>query len=234
MEKTQIKDSLDENIKLLKSELLRGAPIGELRHLVGRIGELYVADMTKGEMAIYTNQKGFDVLSNQEKISVKTTTSIKASHQFYFNRNTLNYVDRIIIIGIYEKNKDIDIKILFDADIKTAKKLMIERDKYAISLSKLNNIQKYVNNNDKDFTTNEADINQVIIPLHTYSFKLKEDIYSMVIKGNVVRLTKNGVNIEHGYIRGELKNMNKLLKKPTFRENGKSFTNIELAKRFIR
>lgn len=43
----------------------------ELRPLTGRIGELYVAMITRGQMALATNQKGGDVVSALgERISV--------------------------------------------------------------------------------------------------------------------------------------------------------------------
>ena len=49
-----------------------GVPPQELRHLCGRIGELYAAMITNGQMANNINQKGYDVVSGiGESISVK-------------------------------------------------------------------------------------------------------------------------------------------------------------------
>jgi len=44
--------------------------------LTGRIGELYAAMITRGQMALETNQRGYDVVSAlNERISVKTITT---------------------------------------------------------------------------------------------------------------------------------------------------------------
>ncbi len=47
----------------LERELNWGVPITELRHLTGRIGELYSALITNGQMATEVNQSGYDVVS---------------------------------------------------------------------------------------------------------------------------------------------------------------------------
>ncbi|WP_216075369.1 hypothetical protein, partial [Acinetobacter indicus] len=46
----------------------RGMPIAELRHLTGRIGELYVAMMTLGQLADSVNQRGYDVVSSTGRL----------------------------------------------------------------------------------------------------------------------------------------------------------------------
>ena len=71
----QIIQSLGEALTWLQKELDWGARASELRHLTGRIGELYVALITNGRMAEKSLQAGFDVVSaDGERISVKTTT----------------------------------------------------------------------------------------------------------------------------------------------------------------
>ncbi|MFH4280531.1 hypothetical protein WAJ29_20780, partial [Acinetobacter baumannii] len=85
---------LGESIEWFEKELSWGMPIAELRHLTGRIGELYVAMMTLGQLADSVNQRGYDVVSSTgQRISVKTVTT--ASH-VDFNLKTIELVDRII------------------------------------------------------------------------------------------------------------------------------------------
>ncbi len=62
LSQTQIIRSLGEALGLLEKELDWGAPLAELRHLTGRIGELYAAMLTRGQMAGAVNQRGYDVL----------------------------------------------------------------------------------------------------------------------------------------------------------------------------
>ena len=40
-------------------------PIAELRHLTGRIGELYVAMMTLGQLADSVNQRGYEIVNSE-------------------------------------------------------------------------------------------------------------------------------------------------------------------------
>ncbi len=80
-----------------------GVGPGELRHLTGRIGELYAAMITRGQMAPSMNQRGYDVVSRQgEHISVKTITT---SSHVEFKKSTLHDVHRVIILRI---NVDIE------------------------------------------------------------------------------------------------------------------------------
>jgi len=57
----QIIQSLGEAMTWFERELTWGVPPTELRHLIGRIGELYAALITNGQMATEVNQKGYDV-----------------------------------------------------------------------------------------------------------------------------------------------------------------------------
>lgn len=93
LSQTQIIRSLSEALQWFEKELAWGAPIAELRHLTGRIGELYAAMITRGQLALSVNQAGYDVVSAEgEKISVKTFTS---STRINFNANTLDHVGRV-------------------------------------------------------------------------------------------------------------------------------------------
>ena len=70
----QLIQSLGEAMAWFERELAWGVAPTELRHLCGRIGELYVAMVTNGQMALNVNQRGYDVVSGVgERISVKTT-----------------------------------------------------------------------------------------------------------------------------------------------------------------
>jgi hypothetical protein len=94
----QIIQSLAEALSWMEKELSWGVALGELNHLSGRIGELYAAMITRGQMALATNQQGYDVVSAaNERISVKCVTS---SAQVSFNQNTFHLVDRIIVLRI--------------------------------------------------------------------------------------------------------------------------------------
>ncbi|MGY3703310.1 hypothetical protein BW731_02265 [Vagococcus martis] len=123
----------------LEQETNWGTNRGELTFITGRLGELYTAIMTNGEMASKTNQEGYDVVSEQgEHISVKSTTSNKGTHHFRFNKTTLNKVDRVVIV--YINVEELTIQIIYDAPIEEAKQLMVETSdgsQYNLSQSKL-------------------------------------------------------------------------------------------------
>ena len=125
--------SLGNKLAMLQEEIeIFGVAATETRHLVGRIGELYACVMTNGQMASKTNQKGYDVVSSTgQRISVKTTATTTGSAHATFNLNTLEYVDRVMIMRI---NEDLEIEVLFDDSIEQAKQLM---NKGVIAYSKL-------------------------------------------------------------------------------------------------
>ena len=106
---------------MYERELDWGVAGGELNHLVGRIGELYAAMITRGQMALDTNQKGYDVISDEnERISVKTVTTTKSVP---FTESTYHLIDRVIILRI--KNDDdsgISIETLHDESAEEIKK----------------------------------------------------------------------------------------------------------------
>jgi len=132
---TQIQtiQSLGEAMNWLERELSWGVKPKDITHLSGRIGELYAALITNGQMALNTNQKGYDVISsNGERISVKTYSKTTASVSF--NPNTLELVDRIMIFHI--NTEEMQIETLLDATTDEARKLFGENNT-KISLSKL-------------------------------------------------------------------------------------------------
>ena len=119
--------SLGNNLAMLQQEVETfGVSATETRHLVGRIGELYACVITNGQMAPNTNEKGYDVVSNNgERISVKTTATTTTSGGATFNLNTLDFVDRIMIMRI---NEDLEIEVLFDAPTDEARVGPFARD----------------------------------------------------------------------------------------------------------
>jgi len=141
----QIIQSLGEALSWFQREVDWGVLPSELRHLTGRIGELYAALITNGRMAEKSQQPGYDVVSKDgERISVKTTTMTANGSHVSFNVNTLSQVDRVIVLRInledQEDVQDLEVETLLDASIEKAKELMsAERDgRRDIPLSRFN------------------------------------------------------------------------------------------------
>ena len=138
MTQMQIIQSLGDAMSWLERELAWGVPVAELRHLNGRIGELYVALITNGQMATEVNQKGYDVISHDgERISVKTTTMDGGTGHIPFNPKTLDQVDRVFVLKI--NTEEMQIEILFDSSLGEAERLMSKENaqgKRDIPLSK--------------------------------------------------------------------------------------------------
>lgn len=119
----QLIQSLGEAMSWFERELQWGVPATELRHLCGRIGELYAALITNGQMAVTVNQQGYDVVSGRgERISVKTTAMTGGSGHVSFNPNSLSEVDRIIVLRI--NTEEMQVETLLDASLAEAMALM--------------------------------------------------------------------------------------------------------------
>jgi hypothetical protein len=134
----QIIQSLGEAMSWLERELSWGANPAELTHLMGRIGELYVAMYTNGNMADNVNEKGYDVVTkDNERISVKTTSMSSGHGHVSFNPKTLQYVDRVIILRF--NADEMELEILLDKSIEEARTLMTASSsgKLSIALSKI-------------------------------------------------------------------------------------------------
>ena len=135
----QIIQSLGDAMAWFERELGWGVPPTELRHLNGRIGELYAALITNGQMATSVNQQGYDVVAdNGERVSVKTTGMMSGSGHISFNPNTLSLVDRVIILRV--NTEEMQIETLFNDSVEKAIELMAPptiNGKRNISLSKL-------------------------------------------------------------------------------------------------
>lgn len=140
----QIIQSLGEAMNWFEKEIQWGVPPTELRHLVGRIGELYAALITNGQMANDVNQHGYDVVSaTGERVSVKTTAKIGSAGHISFNPNTLSKVDRVIILRV--NTEEMQIETLLDLSTQEATSLMSESNiqgKSTIALSKLVNLKQ--------------------------------------------------------------------------------------------
>lgn len=134
----QIIQSLGEAMNWLEREISWGADPKELRHLMGRIGELYVAMYANGNLAENVNEKGYDVVTKEnERISVKTTARTNNNGFVSFNPNTLHFVDRVIILRFNEE--EMELEILLDKPIEEAKLLMSTKSdgKLFIAMSKI-------------------------------------------------------------------------------------------------
>jgi hypothetical protein len=116
----QIIQSLADALTWFEKELGWGVEEAELRHLTGRVGELYAAMITRGQMALETNQRGYDVVSAEnERISVKTVTS---SNSVKFNIATYDQVDRIIVLRLNVDVEDgVSIESLLDLPVAEAR-----------------------------------------------------------------------------------------------------------------
>lgn len=117
---------------------------------MGRIDELYVAMYTNGNLAEHVNEKGYDVVTkDSERISVKTTTRMSGQGHVSFNPNTLQFVDRVIILRF--NAEEMELEILFDKAIEEAELLMTPHNdgKLKIAMSKIHKqatFQNYVIN----------------------------------------------------------------------------------------
>lgn len=119
----QLIQSLGDAMAWFERELNWGVPPTELRHLCGRIGELYAALITNGQMATEVNQQGYDVVSGDgERISVKTTAMMGAGGHIAFNPNSMEFVDRVIVLRV--NTDEMQIETLLNAPVAEAIDLM--------------------------------------------------------------------------------------------------------------
>jgi len=200
----QVIQSLGEAMSWFERELNWGVPATELRHLSGRIGELYAALITNGQMATSANQHGYDVVSaDGERISVKTTARMESSGQISFNPNTLELVDRIIILRI--NTEYMQIEILLNELTTDALKLTGERankDKLIIPMSKLVgkskvrlNIRTVTSANFDDYCINELENGSIEITQDGNSISpVKPVLREIASKLNLPTVNGNGNN----------------------------------------
>jgi len=136
LSQVQVIQSLGEALTWFEKELDWGVSPAELNHLTGRIGELYVAMITRGQMALDTNQRGYDVISAEnERISVKTITS---SNHVSFNANTFELVDRVMVLRVNTgEDEGVSVETLLDCsadEFREKNSATAGKYKYGISL----------------------------------------------------------------------------------------------------
>jgi hypothetical protein len=113
LSQVQIIQSLAEALSWFEKEISWGVSPSELGHLTGRIGELYVAMITRGQMALNTNQHGYDVIAaTNERISVKTITT---SSHVSFSDSTFHHVDRVMVLRVnVDEDKGLSVEEVLD------------------------------------------------------------------------------------------------------------------------
>jgi hypothetical protein len=134
----QLIQSLGEAMSWFERELNWGVPPTELRHLCGRIGELYTALIVNGQMASEVNQRGYDVVSDTgERISVKTTATMGSSSHVAFNANSMQFVDRVMVLRM--NTEEMQIETLLNASVAELMPLLKKSTdgKLILSLSRL-------------------------------------------------------------------------------------------------
>ncbi len=111
LSQVQIIRSLAEALTWFEKELAWKVEAAELRHLTGRIGELYAAMIMRGQMALDVNQRGYDVVSAEGRhITVKTITS---SSHVSFRKSTLNSAHEVMVLRINTSDGEASIEELF-------------------------------------------------------------------------------------------------------------------------
>jgi hypothetical protein len=87
----------------------------ELRAHTGVIGEAFVADYLGVKLSTVNNQRGFDLLDpNGLRVSVKTITS---STHISLNENTIDLVDRIVVVWIDTIEDQLAVEVVYDKSI---------------------------------------------------------------------------------------------------------------------
>lgn len=134
LSQTQIIRSLGQALEWFEKEIGWGVPPGELGHLTGRIGELYAAMVTRGQMALATNQRGYDVVSLEgDYISVKTVTS---SNHVRFRASTFEIVQRVIILRLVVEDDAVSIEEILDCPAEEIRKRGVNGDgTYTVPIS---------------------------------------------------------------------------------------------------
>ena len=126
LSQVQIIRSLGEALAWFEKELAWGVQPAALSHLTGRIGELYAAMITRGQMALATNQHGYDVISaDNERISVKTVTT---SNHVSFRKSTSHYVDRVIVLRLNVEDGEASIEEVLDCPTDRLPEHVVESD----------------------------------------------------------------------------------------------------------
>lgn len=137
----QLQNLFEKYNEILKYELtVLDCKPTELRHLIGRSGEIWSALQTGGVLARETNQHGFDVLKNGNRISVKTTA--QSSGFVAININTFDQFDELHVIQYIND----DFSTVYFGPKEPIKAISrIYSNKYEVDLSKLKSLQLFRN-----------------------------------------------------------------------------------------
>ncbi len=106
----------------------------ETRHLIGRLGELYCARLTRGQLALRVNQAGFDVVANSgRRISVKTTAQERQQGFVTINRRTADLADDLMVL----RYADGAFEILYHGEVSRATSVArVYDDRFELDLRK--------------------------------------------------------------------------------------------------
>lgn len=211
----QIIQSLGEAMSWFERELGWGVPPTELRHLCGRIGELYAALITNGQMATEVNQKGYDVVSGDgERISVKTTAMMGSGGNINFNTNTFELVDRIIILRI--NTEEMQVETLLNLPTSEAQEFMgpEKNGNRSLSVSKLTK------------TTKSKDDIKSINEVEYEGFIVRE------LETGTIEIERNGVLVSPA--KPELRNLAKMLNISLMNSNGNLLNTRQLGSQIIK
>lgn len=138
--KNEIKKLYEEYMTILNLEVnIFHIKPTEVRHLIGRLGEFKCAIMLNGSLSHIVNQHGFDVISNNKRVSVKTTAQKMGFVSF--NKKTIHLVDEVMILQ-YINNEFI---VIYYGDINTAIECARSfNGKYELDLSRIKKLKSKI------------------------------------------------------------------------------------------
>jgi hypothetical protein len=205
----QIIQSLAEALTWMEKELSWGVALAELNHLTGRIGELYAAMITRGQMALAVNQQGYDVVSAlNERISVKTVTT---SSQVSFNQNTYHLVDRVIVLRIVsDPDSGLAVEEVLDRRALEAKELMrTSGTKFVYSVSTAPRIERPLE--DMAITARAYFKDWEIRKYESGAIRIAiKDVLQQLVVKDVLRVIAPAVGVEISNAAGAAKNTQQL------------------------
>lgn len=182
-----------------------GVAPAELNHLTGRIGELYAAMITRGQMALETNQRGYDVVSSaNERISVKTITT---STQVSFNASTFELVDRVMVFRVnVDEENGISVEELLDESAAAKDRMRLSAGNYIYPVAQGSRREKRPVD-DLRVTARASYSNFEIVRYESGAIRiLREGVIQSVVVKDILRpiAAELGINVLNS--RGETKN----------------------------
>jgi hypothetical protein len=213
----QLIQSLGEAMSWFERKLGWGVQPTEMTHLCGRIGELYAALITNGQMGPEVNQRGYDVVSAAgERISVKTTArNSTANAHVLFNGNSLEFVDRIMVLWI--NTEEMQIEVLLDASKAELLPLLspLENGKQRLGLSKIRR---------KNLSISPSDIPPVN-EVHFKEYTIRE------LESGTIEIAHNGHPVSP--VKPYLRDIAKLLNVGLLNSKGNAFNTRQLGTQVI-